>query len=179
VSRTVLTEAVDWAIKENARSGSPYFGKLDTKKIAYMGQSCGGMQALSASTDPRTTTTVVLNSGRFTGETRPPVGGRFAEWFEWSELHAPIAYFLGGPPDGAAGRKNFEDIKNVPVFLADLPVGHTGAYPDPDLRWSKAVLAWLDWQLKNKHSMKAMFVGKACGLCTDKDWTVAGAKNFN
>jgi dienelactone hydrolase len=178
VSRKVLTDAVDWAIKENTRQGSAYFGKLDTTKIGYMGQSCGGMQALSASTDPRTTTTVVLNSGRFEKTASGPVGGRFAEWFEFSELHAPIAFFQGGPPDGAAGRKNFEEITTLPVFLADLPVGHTGAYPDPDLRWTKAVLGWLDWQLKGKQSEKAMFVGANCGLCKDKDWTVTGAKNL-
>ncbi|GAB1265303.1 alpha/beta hydrolase family protein [Aurantivibrio infirmus] len=179
VSRKVLTDAVDWAIRENARQGSPYYNKLDTNKIAYMGQSCGGMQALSASTDPRTTTTIVLNSGRFSGDRKPPAGGAFSEWFEWSELHAPIAYFLGGPPDGNSGRKNFEEINRLPVFLADLPVGHTGAYPDPDLRWSAAVLAWLDWQLKNNEDNKTMFSGENCGLCTNKDWTVTGFKNPN
>lgn len=178
VSRKVLTDAVDWAIKEDARQGGAYSGKLDTSKIGYMGQSCGGMQALSASTDPRTTTTVVLNSGRFDKTAKVPAGGKFAEWFEWSQLRAPIAFFLGGPPDGMAGRKNFEEIKSLPVFLADLPVGHTGAYPDPDLRWTKAVLSWLDWQLKGKASEKAMFVGANCGLCVDKNWTVTGAKNL-
>ncbi len=178
VSRKVLTDAVDWAIKENSRQGSAYFGKLDAARVGYMGQSCGGMQALSASTDPRTTTTVVLNSGRFDKDAKVPAGGKFAEWFEWSELRAPVAFFLGGPPDGMAGRKNFDEIESLPVFLADLPVGHTGAYPDPDLRWTKAVLGWLDWQLKGKQSEKAMFVGANCGLCKDTNWTVTGSKNL-
>ena len=36
-------EAIDWAIAENSRAGSPYFGKLDPTKVAVMGQSCGGL----------------------------------------------------------------------------------------------------------------------------------------
>ena len=57
-----LVRGVDWAIAENGRTGSRFYGKLDPKAIAYMGQSCGGIQALTASADPRTKTTVVLNS---------------------------------------------------------------------------------------------------------------------
>jgi len=58
-----LIEAIDWAIAENNRQGSIYFGKLDTKKIAVGGMSCGGVQAIEASVDPRVTTTIVANSG--------------------------------------------------------------------------------------------------------------------
>ena len=174
-----MTDAVDWAIGENARRGSLYFEKLDPKKIGYMGQSCGGMQALSASTDPRTTTTIVLNSGRFETGGRPSVLAELPERFEWTQLHAPIAFFLGGPSDIAAGRRNFEEIDTLPVFLADLPVGHTDAYPGPDLRWTNAVLGWLRWQLDGDERSKGMFVGPSCGLCTDKDWTVTGAKNLD
>jgi dienelactone hydrolase len=143
-----------------------------------MGQSCGGMQALSASTDSRTTTTIVLNSGRFARDMKGPTGGQFSEWFEWSELHAPIAFFNGGPKDVQVAHQNFAEITSLPVFLADLPVGHTGAYPGPDMRWVKAVVGWLDWQLKGDTTTRAMFVGPKCGLCTDLDWTVTGSKNL-
>ena len=47
-----LNMAVDWATAENSRGGSPYAGKLDTGKIAYMGHGCGGGHALIASFDP-------------------------------------------------------------------------------------------------------------------------------
>jgi len=60
---SALTKAVDWAIAENDRPGSPYQGKLDTSKIAYMGHACGGQQAMAAASDPRTTTTVMLDVG--------------------------------------------------------------------------------------------------------------------
>ena len=36
-----LITAIDWAIRENERPGSPYFHRLDPDKVAVMGQSCG------------------------------------------------------------------------------------------------------------------------------------------
>lgn len=58
-----LIDAMNWAIAEDGREDSRYFGKLDTSKIAVMGQSCGGVQAIQASSDPRVTATVIWNSG--------------------------------------------------------------------------------------------------------------------
>ena len=58
-----LLDGVDWAIAENARKGSEYFGKLDVANVAVMGQSCGTRQALAVAGDPRVKTTVLLNGG--------------------------------------------------------------------------------------------------------------------
>ncbi len=41
-----LIDAINWALAENNRKGSPYNGKLDASKIAVMGMSCGGMPSL-------------------------------------------------------------------------------------------------------------------------------------
>jgi hypothetical protein len=38
----VLVDSTDWAIAENSRRTGKYHGRLDTTKIAVMGQSCGG-----------------------------------------------------------------------------------------------------------------------------------------
>lgn len=177
---SLLNQGVDWAIAENARNGSPYQGKLDTNAIAYMGQSCGGLQALTASKDPRTKTTVVLNSGYFGA---PPPGlppMKLPERAAWAELHAPIAYFIGGPADIAYqnANQNFSEINALPVFKAELAVGHTGAYPAPDMRWTNAVVAWLDWQLKGNMQAGAMFVGTKCGICIDPNWSEVASKNL-
>ena len=51
-----LVKAIDWAIAENARKGSPDYGRIDTTKIAVAGQSCGGLQAIAVGADPRVTT---------------------------------------------------------------------------------------------------------------------------
>ena len=56
-------DAIDWAIAENGRKGSQYYGKLDPSKIAVMGQSCGGVQTLAVATDPRIKLLGIWNSG--------------------------------------------------------------------------------------------------------------------
>ncbi len=58
-----LLEAIDWATAENKRSGGKYFQKVDPSKFAVAGMSCGGLQALEVSPDPRVATTLVMNSG--------------------------------------------------------------------------------------------------------------------
>jgi hypothetical protein len=143
---SALTKAVDWAIAENGRAGSPYEGKLDTSKIAYMGHGCGGQQAMAASSDPRTTTIVVLNAAaRF----RPDLSAGHK---------ASIAQFEGGQDDGGVldvGDANFARAQAAgwPMYKAALQgMSHDAAYPKPDRRWSKAVIAWLDWQLKGDNN---------------------------
>ena len=55
--------AIDWAGKENARSGSPLKGKIAVDKVAVMGQSCGGFLSIALGADPRVKTIGVFNSG--------------------------------------------------------------------------------------------------------------------
>lgn len=72
-----LLDGVTWAIAENARPDSIFYGKLDPSKVAVSGQSCGGEQAVDVSLDPRVTTTIVLNQGVNMGvrPDGPPRGG--------------------------------------------------------------------------------------------------------
>jgi len=65
-----LLDGVDWITKENSRQGSEYYQKIDTSKVAVMGQSCGTVQALQVSGDPRVTTSVLLNGGPGLGRRR-------------------------------------------------------------------------------------------------------------
>ncbi len=58
-----LISALDWIMAENSAPNGEYAGKIDTQKVAAMGMSCGGLQAIEISPDPRITTTVVCNSG--------------------------------------------------------------------------------------------------------------------
>jgi hypothetical protein len=175
----VLNQAVDWAIARNADASSAYLGRVRADRIAFMGHSCGGMQALTASADPRTTTTVVLNSGYYrTPPARPP--GPLPEYRRWSELHAPTFILTGGSTDVAyrIAKDSYEDgvAADLPIFLASLPpLAHSGAFVEPDREWSRVVVAWLDWQLKGDREARAQFVGERCGLCTNAAWQdVAG-----
>ncbi|MGA2115713.1 MAG: hypothetical protein ABSH56_13305 [Bryobacteraceae bacterium] len=66
-----LLDGVDWIARENSREGSEYYLKIDTGKVAVMGQSCGTGQASQVSSDPRVATTVLLNGGGPMGGARP------------------------------------------------------------------------------------------------------------
>jgi hypothetical protein len=159
-----MIKGLDWAIAENARRDSPLYGKVDTAKVATMGQSCGGPQAFKAAKDPRVTTVVALNSSFPTQSAPGMVGGANDGWLA-EKLAIPAALFNGGPADGGyAGTEQ--------CYKALTSVGHTGAYPMPDLRWSIAVLAWLDWQLQGDTRAVATFAGPECALCKDSDWWI-------
>jgi hypothetical protein len=195
-----LLDGVQWAIAENAREGSAYYQKIDTGKLAVMGQSCGGVQALDVSKDPRVTTTVIWNSGVLTdlllardaatgrGDQPPATPAASAALNSMApmisrvtrerltELHGPIAYFIGGPSDIAYTRAaaDFQQINHVPVLLANRDVGHYPAtYRQPHGgAFAVAATAWLEWQLKGNQNASEMFVGDGCGLCRDPAWTV-------
>jgi hypothetical protein len=94
----MLLDAVDWATRQNADRSSPFYGKIDVSKVAVMGQSCGGLQALAVSPDPRVTTSVIMNSGVLPA-TGPVRGATLSNATKdtLTRLHAPIAYVIGGP----------------------------------------------------------------------------------
>ena len=172
----MLLDAVDWAIAQNADPSSRFHRKIDTTKVAVMGQSCGGLQAIAVSHDPRVTTSVIWNSGVLpaTG-TSPALSLSRATKNSLTQLHAPIAYFIGGPTDVAYpnAEDDFARITKVPVFKANLNVGHGGTYRDPGGGWfGEVAVAWLDWQLKGRNEASAWFVGADCRLCTNPIWSV-------
>jgi dienelactone hydrolase len=169
-----LTDAIDWALAENHRPGSAYFGRIDPKQIAVAGWSCGGLQALKAAQDPRVRTAVLENTGIFIGGPSPIPGMDLAK-SELLKLHTPVLYILGGPTDiaYANGMDDFKRIEHVPVAVANIATGHVGTYFQPNGGAAAAVaLSWLQWQLRRDPQAAARFVGKDCGLCNDPQWTL-------
>lgn len=171
-----LLDAIDWAIAENARKDSPYYQRLAVDRIAVMGQSCGGLQTIAVSSDPRIQTSVLWNSGVFpTGADSLATRISKASKADLAKLHAPIAYFIGGPSDVAYpnAEDDFKRITGVPVFKANLNVGHGGTFRHPGGGWFGEVgVAWLDWQLKGDQNAAKYFVGAECSLCTSSIWKV-------
>jgi hypothetical protein len=162
-----LTEAVDWALAENTRAGSPYFGRIDPAQIAYSGWSCGGVQALQVANDPRVKTLVIHNSGVLnsgpTNMTGISVGKEVLQ-----TLHTPVIYIEGGPTDIAYenGMDDFKRITHVPAAIANLPVGHGGTFNEPNGGAAASVaVSWLNWQLRGDAQSAKRFVGEDCGLC--------------
>jgi hypothetical protein len=169
-----MIEAIDWAARETTRERSAFYRHVDVSRIAVGGHSCGGLQALSVSNDPRIDTTLVLNSGIYnqpgTGRSRIQV-----EKSQLTRLHGPMLYLTGGPSDIA--HPNASDdvarIDRVPVFFGSLPVGHGGTFSAPDGgEWAKVSARWLDWQLKANTDASRDFAGRDCRLCTDSRWMV-------
>ncbi|MBN2684159.1 MAG: hypothetical protein JXR40_02665, partial [Pontiellaceae bacterium] len=134
-----LIQAIDWAIAQNSDEKSIYYNKLDTKKIAVSGMSCGGIQALEAAPDPRVTTAMICNSGIFNSSGGPGGGGGMGGMPSLSKdhlkkLHSSIIYILGGPDDiaYANGMDDYEQIENLPAVTANLAdIGHGGTYMQP------------------------------------------------
>ncbi len=170
-----LIHAIDWALKENARAGSAYYQRLDPERIAVMGQSCGGLQTIAVSSDPRIKTSVIWNSGTFAeGGDSMAMSLSKARKSDLAKLHAPVAYFVGGPTDIAypQAEDDFKRIR-VPVFKGNLNVGHGGTFRHPGAGWYGEVgVAWLDWQLKGDSAAAKYFVGEDCVLCTHPHWQV-------
>lgn len=172
-SASQLIDAINWAQGQNAKPGA-YKGRIDTKAVAVMGQSCGGLQAIEASGDPRVKTTVVWNSGVIGDQTGLPKLSN-ATKDSLKAYHAPVAYFIGGPVDVAwpNAEDDFARITTVPVFKGNLNVGHGGTYRHVNGGWFGEVgEAWLAWRLKGDKSAAKLFEGAECGLCVAPEWKI-------
>lgn len=177
-------------MSENGRKGSKYFEKLDASKIAVMGQSCGGIQTLEISRDPRFTALVLWNSGVLS---RPPAQGRGAAPGTLAAaiaaalpnvtrdvlktLRVPIAYFVGNTDMAKPNAlDDFNAIESVPVFLGVLEIpgdSHAGTFREKNGgKFGIAGVAWLNWQLKGDQNAARLFKGGDCGLCRDPEWQV-------
>jgi len=170
-----LIQAMTWSIAENQRAGSKYYQRLDSKNIAVMGQSCGGIQALEVAADPRITTAVIWNSGLFSKPTDAG-GGKVMSKDDLKSLHAPTAYISGDSQDVAFlnGNNDFNRITSIPVFRGyERGVTHGGTYLQPNGgEFGGVAIAWLNWQLKADQRAALMFRGPDCGLCVNPRWVV-------
>jgi dienelactone hydrolase len=170
-----LTDAITWALAENLRAASPYFGRIDPQQIAVSGFSCGGLQALRVAGDPRIKTLVLQNTGVLI-EGPSTVPGMDVSKEALKDIHTSVIYILGGSTDIAYknGMDDFERIQKVPVAVANLQgAGHGGSYNEPNGGLAASVaVSWLEWQLRGDTKAARRFLGTDCGLCKDPRWTL-------
>ena len=176
-SQQELLAGLDWALAQNKDPKSPYYGRIDPAAVAVSGYSCGAFQALLIASDPRIKTLIVMNSGIYKPGTEVVIDGMEDLTKDLlKKLRVPTLYILGGETDIAYpnGMDDFEHISGIPVFLGNvLNATHAGTYWQPNGgKAATAVVAWLDWQLRNDRGASRMFLGKDCGLCTDPAWAV-------
>lgn len=164
-----LKAAIDWAKRENSRSGSPLEGKVDTKRIAVMGQSCGGELALDLGADPRVGTIGVFDYGNTDNVLK--------------KLHEPVLLINGGKPDFLMplSKATYDAIDNLPVFYGSLHgAGHIGTMMQPGGgEFANVATKWALWQLKGDRQASTMFVGPKCELCTSSTWDTASKRLAN
>lgn len=168
---------IEWLLEENKRPNSPYYGKINPEKLAVAGYSCGGSQAIELASDPRIKAVIMQNSGVFKDGVNPYNKVNKSMLLK---LHSPILYILGGPKDIAYknGMDDFARISQVPVIVINNDYGHGNDLLKQNGGPSaKAAVAWLEWQLRDDKKAREYFLGKDCGICADKNWTIE-RKNF-
>jgi predicted alpha/beta-hydrolase family hydrolase len=171
----LLVNAIGWALEQNSDKASRYYQKLDTNKIAVAGMSCGGLQALEVAPDARIATAMIFNSGILPDPGAGRGGMPKLPKEHLAKLRTPTLYVLGGEKDIAYknGMDDVRRISHVPVFAANLDVGHGGTYRKPHGgEFAKVATAWLQWQLRGDKDAAKMFVGDPCGLAKVEGWKV-------
>jgi hypothetical protein len=144
-----MTQAIDWALAQNAEAGSPLQGRIETTKIGVSGHSCGGLQALTiATTDPRVTTTLMLGTGVWSLGPGGLPGAPDVTKQSLKSVNGTIAY-INGELDIALpnAKEDFALLSHVPAMLAQLKgrraFGHVLAAQWRGLRHRLAGLAGL------------------------------------
>jgi dienelactone hydrolase len=165
-----LTAAIDWAEQENARPDAPLNGKIDTKHVAVMGQSCGGVLAITLGADPRVGTIGVFNSG---------VQGTEA----LTKLHGAVLLINGHERDFMMERSkaSYDAIENLPAFYGSRHgAGHTATVFHPGGgEFANVASNWVLWQFKGDRKARAMFFGPKCGLCINPNWDAQSKRLVN
>ena len=170
-----MLDAINWAIAQNSDKASVFYNKIDISKIAVSGMSCGGLQTLEVAPDQRVTTAVICNSGIIADQGSGFPGMPKLTKEDLAKLHTPTLYLLGGEKDIAYnnGMDDFNRINHVPVFVANMDVGHGGTYGQPHGgEFAKVATAWFKWQLKGDKEAGKLFSGNPCSLSQSTVWKV-------
>jgi hypothetical protein len=167
-----MFDSLNWAIVENYRKSSEYYGKIDIAGIAAAGQSCDELQIIEASLDSRVTTSIICDSGAINTAINGDNSTLSLNEDVYKILHAPILYLAGDTSDSTYTRisNKLQLIDDVPiVMMFNQNAGLIEAYKQPHGGdFAMAAIAWLDWQLK---SDATMFNNIDCG-CSYAPWEI-------
>lgn len=159
--------AIDFMLKANTDSASPYFGKIDDSKIAAMGHSQGGQGTVAASSDARIKTVILFNGG--TSASKPFLGLSGDR-----DIGSPTASTYAT----AIGRAD----KAAYLFYHKIPGtgnsdGHLTLMLQPE-RVTEPTTHWLRFLLNDDAESKEWFVGASCKLCGNPEDYEFGQKGL-
>jgi hypothetical protein len=163
VTADLVKAGIDWVVQQNETMSSELYHKLDTKNVAGVGYSLGGLATYGVADDPRLVTVVIISGANMSD--RSPV----------AKLHTPTAFFC---TDDDASRGNCDGdfaVITVPSFYGVMKGSqHVDVALDPatQTKLSKPLTGWLRWQQMADQTQQALFVGSMCGLCQDSAWAV-------
>ena len=130
-----LIKALDWLEAESTKAGSRFQNKVEVKRVAAMGMSCGGLMAYDASDDPRIATVGIWNSGLT--EPDPELMGK---------IHSSVIIVTGNDTDVAyANAGSFETCPRSTGVLRRAPPSTRGTYIRTTLHFradGRCVLKW-------------------------------------
>jgi hypothetical protein len=176
-----LVKAIDWAFSPPTTGGPTYFDKLDPRKVATAGHSCGGIDAIRTGiNDDRVTSIISLNSSCYPNNSNGGRSGPLAVCRDdLDRLGAPILFITGGPTDIAYDNSiaNFKLVRDVPAVLASHEAaGHSGFFGSAprnvQMEAVQVVVEWLDGTLNGNADSLAYFLGADPLLGQVEGWTV-------
>jgi dienelactone hydrolase len=171
--------AIEWAIKENATSGSPYANRLDVNRIVAAGNSCGGMTSLAlAARDSRVKSVYILSGSSLGPNTTKEAAGALM-----SKVSAPVLFIVGGEEDIARKPSNL-DYSLLRDGIAAMVVSrssgdHRTVSTDPAIQSDAADMGvnWFKATLQNDKDAIATLRTTICAKCDRNTWS-AESKNL-
>lgn len=170
-----ITEGINWVQAQAVKQDGEYYKMFDVDKIAVMGSSCGGVQALSVSFDTRIKNLILKNSGNFRNRLTAQ-GGVTTSASILDEVKVPMLYMLGNETDVAYRNAvaDFEAVNHVPIaFCSGSTFGHMGTVHEPyGGEMSRIVIAWLQYQFRGMKNYKEVFTNKEVQTKQYPIWTI-------
>jgi hypothetical protein len=176
-----LVDSLSWLEKNAGRVGK--YKRVDNKKIAAAGTSCGGVEAYSTRNDPRVSLLGIFKSGLLDEVPADQTGVPEIPPSAINEVRVPTFYFLGGPndvaypqvrpldkaspflaDDGLQGARDYASLSGVPKWIGNWPpAGHGGTFREPNGGADGvAAVNWLTGIFKgNKEARKFFLEGSA------------------
>jgi predicted dienelactone hydrolase len=161
-----MRDCLNDILEQQSESGSPFYQRVNSERVAAAGHSQGGGGAIMLGRDPRITTVVAIQPSVL-GERHNPQAA--------ANQTGPMLLLSGQEDFSASAATNQQpvfDSANVAVFWANLRGATHFAPMDTGGSFRGPMTAWLRWKLLDDSRAAHMFDGEECVLCVDERWLI-------